>query len=102
MSLGAVRSQGSSGEDIVHITGIRFRVVGSGSLRLRLISMDSIETQTLVALTMTATTNIQPFRLANFNQQRAQLEITTTAINETFRINRIIVFAKPVFTMHPA
>ena len=101
MGLGAARSQGSSGEDIVHITGIRFRVVGSGSLRLRLLSQDEIETQTLTALTLSATTNIQPLRLANFMQQRAQLEIKTTTINETFRINRIIVFAKPIFTMHP-
>ena len=101
MSLGTP-GQGSGGENIVHITGVRVRVVGSGSLRMRLLSLDEVETQTLVPFTLAAATNRQPFRLANFLQQRTQLEITTTTINEHFRINRIIIFAKPVFTEYPA
>jgi len=100
MTLGAI-NDGSGGESIVHITAIRLRVTGSGNLRARFISLDEIETQTLIPLVMTASSNVQPTRLANFQQQRAQLELKTTAINETFIINRIIIFAKPVFSEVP-
>jgi hypothetical protein len=78
------------------------RVVGSGNLQMTLYSLDDIRSQTLVPFPLTATTNIQPFRLANFMEQRTALEVKTTLINEWFRINRIIIFSKPKFTMYPA
>ena len=78
------------------------RLVGEGDLQMRLLSLDEIETQTLVAFTMAATTNREPFRLANFNQQRAMLEVKTTVINEYFKINRIILFAKELWTDYPS
>ena len=102
MALGTARSNISKGENISHFTGIRLRVTGSGSLRPTLYSLDDIRSEVLVAMTMSATTNIEPFRLSNFMEQRARLELKTTALNETFRINRIIIFAKPIFTMYPA
>lgn len=101
MAVGSIPSQGTGGENLVHIGGLRMRVVGSGDLRMRLISMDEIYEQTLVSLTMSAATNIQPVRLANFMQQRTQLEVKVTAINEYFKINRIIIYAKAIFTSHP-
>lgn len=102
MALGSVRSSGSDGENICHITGLRMRVTGSGNLDMQLRSMDDIYTQTLVPFTLAAATNIQPFRLANFTQQRAYLRVSMDEIDEKFRINRIIIFMKPIFTMHPA
>lgn len=102
MALGAIGSQGSSGETICHITGFRIRAVGSGNLRFRWISMDDIYEQVLNPLALTATTNIQPLRLSNFIQQRSRLEVKMTEQGETFTISRIIVYAKPLFTMHPA
>lgn len=101
MPLGAITGEGSGGENIVHITGLRIRAVGSGSLNLQLISMDGIYTQDLVALPLSAATNIQPVRLANFMQQRTQLKVSVTSGGD-FTINRIIIYAKPIFTMHPA
>lgn len=101
MPLGAATSQGSGGELICHFTGFRIRAVGSGNLRFRFMSMDSIYEQVLNPMALSATTNIQPFRLANFTQQRAQLEIKTTAEGENFTINRIIIYGKQLFTMHP-
>lgn len=101
MPLGTALGSGSSGEAIIHFNAIRMRVVGSGQLRLSMVSLDSIETQTLVPLTMASATDIQPTRLCNFIKQRAQLELKTTSINEIFKINRIIVFAKPMFTSYP-
>lgn len=94
-------SVGSKGENISHFTAVRMRVTGSGILRMRMLSDDEVVTQTLVPFTMAATTNIQPTRLCNFMQQRAQLEIKTTAKDETFKINRIILFVKETFTSYP-
>lgn len=101
MPKGSALTEGSAGEFISHTTGVRMRVVGAGNLQMTLFSLDDIRSQALVPFVMTAATNIQPFRLANFMEQRTALEIKTTLINEWFRINRIIVFQKPKFTMYP-
>lgn len=87
---------------INHFGAIRFRVNGSGNLRLRLLSLDEVRTFTLVPLIMANPTNIDPTRLSNFTEQRAQLEIKTTAIDETFNISRIVIFSKPVASSYPA
>ena len=102
MPLGTARTHGSSGENINHFTGVRLRVVGSGNLDIELISQDGVNTQTLTAFVLAATNRISPFRLANFVEQRAQLRISTNVVDETFRINRIVIYAKPIFTMEPA
>ena len=101
MPIGAARSHGSGGENINHFTGVRMRVVGTGDLQMTLFSQDSVRSQTLVSFTMATVARVSPFRLVNFVEQRAQLEGKTTAIDETFRINRIILYLKPIFTMEP-
>lgn len=78
------------------------RVIGDGELQMKLISLDAIEEQELVPFTLVAATNREPFRLANFNQQRALLELKTTEINDYFRINRIIIYAKELWTEYPS
>jgi len=98
----AVDRGGSSGENISHFTGVRMRLVGAGDLQMFFHSLDEVESQTLVPFTMAATTNRESFRLANFNQQRAMLEVKTTEINEYFKINRIIIFAKELWTDYPS
>jgi hypothetical protein len=102
MPVGAALSGGSSGEVISHFSAVRVRVNGTGSLRLALFSYDDVVSTTLVPLTMAASTNIVPTRLTNFQQHRASLEMKTTGIDETMRVNRIIIFAKPVFTEWPS
>jgi hypothetical protein len=92
----------SKGELISHFTGVRMRVVGSGELEMKLISLDDVEEFEMVPFTLASTTNREPFRLANFNQQRALLEGKTDTINEVFRINRIILFCKPLWTDYPS
>lgn len=93
--------EGSSGENISHFTAVRLRVVGSGNLNMTLYSLDDVNSQVLAPLAMSATTNIQPTRLANFNEQRAALWLGTTEKDEYFRINRIILFSKEIFTSYP-
>jgi hypothetical protein len=99
---GTARPKKGADETQIHFTGTRIRVVGSGSLLLSLISPDSVNTQVLVPFTLAATNRLSPFRLANFIEQRAHLQISTNAIDEIFRVNRITLYAKPVFTMVPA
>jgi hypothetical protein len=101
MPKGAALSAGSTGEIISHFGAVRIRVNGSGNLNLRFLSLDGVRTSTLVPLPMVTSTNIIPTRLANFQEQRAQLEGTTTESGEHFRINRIIIFVKEVFTEYP-
>lgn len=98
---GASASEGSSGESISHFTAVRLRVTGSGNLKMRLLSLDEVRTSTLVPLALVNATNRQPTRNCNFVEQRAQLEIKTTEINEIFRINRIILFVKELYTDYP-
>jgi hypothetical protein len=97
-----VQSQiGAHMEEIVHFAGVRLRVTGSGNLDLEFLSLDNVNSQTLAALPMSATTAREPTRLANFISQRAQLKISTNVIDETFKINRIILFAKPIWSQFP-
>lgn len=92
----------TSGEESVnHYGGVRMRVTGSGNLKMRLLSLSETRESVLIPFVLAATTDIEPFRLANFTQQRAQLEIKTTVINETFEISKIIIFVKPVASSLP-
>lgn len=96
-----VPSQGSGGEGISHIVGVRYRVNGSGNLQTTLYSLDDVESQSLANIAMTSLTNREPTILANFIQQRTFLEMKTTDINATFKINRIILFVKDFATSYP-
>lgn len=91
----------SNGENINHFNAIRLRINGSGVFRMSLIGLDGNKTQTLATLNMSNTPGSEPTKLCNFMSQRAQLRGETIAINEKFRINRICVFVKPVFTSFP-
>jgi len=92
----------SEEENITHFTAVRMRVLGTGSLVMRMLSLSNTITLDLTALTMATTTNKESQRLMNFMESRASLEIKTTVIDSIFRINRIILFAKEVFSEYPA
>ena len=101
MPVGSALSETSSGESVSHFAAIRVRVNGSGSLKMKVYSLDDVRSKTLVPLTMQAANRIIPTRLVNFMEQRASFELKTTAIDEKFRINRIVLFTKEVFTSYP-
>jgi len=102
MPKGTARSRGSSGEMVNHFNAIRLRVVGQGSLKMKLFSLQDVQEQQLADLPMSLRTDTQPTRLANFTTQRASLEIMTNSINDYFRINRIIIFTRPVASEYPS
>lgn len=88
-------------ENILHWTGIRLRVNGSGNLRPTLYSLDKVDSTVLTPLVMATLTARQPTRLCNFVSQRVIYRLETTAINEFMNINRIILFTKPLYTQFP-
>lgn len=77
------------------------RVLGTGQLDMILFSLSETESQVLVPFTMSTATNREPFRLANFNQQRCMLKLGTDALDEQFTITRVILFAKEIWTSYP-
>lgn len=101
MPKGSALSELSSGESISHFAAIRVRVNGTGSLKMSVHSLDNVRSKVLVPFTMASLTRIIPTRLVNFMEQRACFELKTTEMDEKFRINRIVVFTKEVFTSYP-
>lgn len=87
--------------DILHFGVCRLRVNGTGTLNLFLRSLDDVRNLILPTLTMQVVTNKEPVALANFSEQRAQLEINITELGEYFSISKIIVFVKPVASGYP-
>lgn len=88
-------------EDILHFGAVRYRVTGSGVLRTTLLGLDDNPTQVLSTITMSSSPSRQPAILSNLISQRCRYRVETTVINEVFRINRIILFVKPIYTDYP-
>lgn len=89
---------GTGEQDILHFGAVKLRVNGTGSLQMKFIGLDNATEQVLAPITMATLPGRQPQRLSNFIGQRALLEGKTTVINEIFRINKIIIFSKPLWT----
>lgn len=87
--------------EVLHFGAVRYRVTGDGALQSTLSDLDDIHSSDLVNVTMASTTSREPSLLANFLAQRARLTITTTEIDETFTISKIVIFVKPVATGYP-
>lgn len=87
--------------ELLHIGVIRMRVTGSGEMDLYLRSLDDVRNVQLPSTTLQPTTNREPTTLANFIEQRAQLEGKTTEIDETFNVSTIILYYIPVSSGYP-
>lgn len=101
MPLGAAASEGSSGDNVSHIAAVRVRVNGVGSLKMAVFTLDDVITKTLVPFVLQTQNRIIPTRIVNFMSQRTAFEFKTTEINESFRINRIAIYSKSIFTSYP-
>jgi len=101
MPKGAALSEKSSGENISHFAAIRIRITGIGSLKMKVLSLDDVKAKTLVPLVMSRDNRIIPTRLVNFVEQRASFELKTSDIGERFRINRVVIFMKEIYTSYP-
>lgn len=101
MGAGAAVSEGSGGENIQHFSTIRIRATGQGQLNIIVWSLDYQKKKILAPLQIQPRNRITPNRLVNFVEQRASFEMSTSGINEYFRINRIVVYMKEIYTSHP-
>jgi hypothetical protein len=101
MGKGAAISEASLGENVSHFAAIRIRVNGTGELKMSVHSLDDVRSKTLVPFQMNLQNRIIPTRLVNFMEQRASFTIGTTQLDEHFRINRIVIYTKEVFTSYP-
>lgn len=97
-----IASNQSAGEDILHTTMVRLRVTGVGNLKMKFYSLDNTREYDLGNMNLSLSPGRDLDRLCNVIEQRAFFEIKTTEINEVFRINRIIVYARPFASQYPA
>lgn len=77
------------------------RITGEGNLNLFLRSLDDVNSVQLTSIPMLVSTNREPTVLANFIDQRGQLELRTMLIDEVFSISKIVIFVKPISTSYP-
>ena len=101
MGKGAAISELSLGENISHFAAIRVRLNGSGQLKMRVFSLDDERVKVLVPFQMAYSTRIIPTRLVNFVETRASFELSVTNKGERFKINRIVIFMKELYSSHP-
>jgi hypothetical protein len=93
--------EGMVAGNISHFNAVRLRVVGQGNLNMSLFSLDDEHSQVLAPLSLSSTTSVIPTRLANFIEQMASLELETTEINDYFRISRVVIFSREIFSSYP-
>lgn len=92
---------GFNGE-LVHLGVVRMRAIGSGNLLTDAHSLDDASNSSVLPdIPLLAATNREPTILANFIDQRIQLEIRTTEIDEWFEISKIVMFVRPIATGYP-
>ncbi len=101
MGKGMPRSQKSSGENIQHWSHLRLRVVGEGTLKGQLSSLDDIQTVDIPNYPLASVNRIEPTLLTDLVTQRARYKIYTTEENEWFRVNRLIFFLKDYGSEYP-
>ncbi len=89
------------GQYINHFGAIRVRVTGTGNLNPKLISLDTTTELDITPIVMSNTNARYANQLCNFMQQRAQLELKTTEIDEVFYIRQIMIYARPVYSGFP-
>lgn len=91
---------GDADENILHFGGIRLRVTGFGNLIPTWRSLDNIRQRIMNVIPMADQTNIEPFKLGGFVQQRARLRVETAQMDARFYIQKIILFVKGLYTQH--
>jgi len=87
--------------DVMHYTGSRMRIKGTGLAHQQFHSLDSINTESFGDLTLFQMTNLSPFALANFIDQQCALRVYTTAIDEIMNVSQIAIFFKKLYTGYP-
>jgi hypothetical protein len=88
-------------DNINHYAGVRYRINGTGNLLTTLLGQDSVLVTPLANASLAANPGREPYLLANLLSQKARLQFKTSAINESIRMNRIIMFIKEMYSGYP-
>jgi hypothetical protein len=88
-------------DNINHYAGVRYRINGTGNLLTTLLGQDSVLVTPLANAVLAANPGREPYLLANLLSQKARLQFKTSAINESIRMNRIIMFIKEMYSGYP-
>jgi hypothetical protein len=84
-----------------HYHVVRMDVKGIGNLQLSMYSFDDVYSSTLRPIVMTSLTARTQDALANFRGQGARLKFQVTELDESFQINEIRVYMRPLGTSTP-
>ena len=95
------RNQGSLSNGVSHYGAVRYRIIGSGNLTTTLNSLQNVESQVLAPIALTNPNDRMPTILANFSKEQISITFETNEIDEYFRINRIILYVKPLWAGYP-
>lgn len=102
MPFGSSAETKSTGEQVSHFAAVRMRCVGDGLLTMTMYTLDDLDPVELIPFTLSETTSREPLRLMNYKHQRAYIEIATNdEINDFFKVSRIILFGKQLWTEYP-
>ncbi len=94
-------SSGFNGQ-LIHLGAVRYRVIGSGNLLTDTHSLNDLSNSSVLPdYAMLSATNRELTVLANFIDQRIQLEIRTEEIDEWYDISKIVMYARQVATGYP-
>lgn len=88
-------------DNILHFNSLRGRIRGEGILRVRIFDLDDTQSKDFPLINMTTLTGRFVHKLVNFKSQRGCIELKTTEIDERFIINKLTLFAKPIYTEYP-
>lgn len=94
-------AKSNDSEVIQHTVSVRYRVYGSGNLRTTLFGYQEVTSSTLPVVAMLSATDRFASILANFDNQKTQIQFQITGYDETFTIAKIIAFAKPTKAGYP-
>lgn len=87
--------------DISHYAGTRIGMTGQGTIKQIFQSADYINTLQFGNVILRTSNNRSPFSLANFTDQHAALRVYMDQLDDYMRVDKIVIFAKPVFTGYP-
>lgn len=87
--------------EIIHAGAVRLRLLGFGTFKPSLFSLDPAISVDLPNITMASVSAREPTVLANFNQQKFCVAGRVTIIGESFSVSRIVVFVRAVSTGYP-
>ena len=94
-------AKSNESELIQHTVSVRYRVYGTGVMRTRLIGYQEVTFSVLPTIAMLPATDRFMSILANYSNQRTQLEFKTTGYDDTFVISKIVAFATPSAAGYP-